>query len=50
VADALEPLFDRTGAPRQAMEQGLAEVRAKLGQPGASNRVAEMAAEMLREH
>jgi len=49
VADALEPLFDRTGAARRTMEQGLADVRAKLGQPGASNRVAEMAAEMLRE-
>lgn len=49
VANALEPLFDRQGAARLAMEQGLADVRAKLGQPGASKRVAEMAAEMLGE-
>jgi lipid-A-disaccharide synthase len=47
VADALEPLFDHAGAPRRAMEAGLAEVRAKLGSPGASMRVAEMAAGML---
>jgi lipid-A-disaccharide synthase len=47
VADALAPLFDREGAARRSMEQGLAEVRAKLGQPGASTRVAAMAAEML---
>lgn len=47
VADALEPLFDRDGSVRRAMQEGLAEVRAKLGQPGASRRVAEMAAEML---
>lgn len=47
VADALEPLFDREGTARRSMEQGLADVRAKLGRPGASLRVAAMAAEML---
>lgn len=48
VADALEPLFDADGAPRAAMLAGLADVRARLGQPGASLRVAEMAAGMLK--
>ena len=47
VADALEPLFDRTGAARLAMVAGLAEVRARLGEPGATQRVAAMAAEMI---
>lgn len=48
VAAALEPLFERGGAARESMLSGLADVRAKLGQPGASLRVAEMAAGMLR--
>lgn len=48
VADALEPLFEREGPARRAMLDGLADVRAKLGEPGASKRVAAMAAEMLR--
>jgi hypothetical protein len=47
VADALEPLFDRSGAARLAMVAGLAEVRARLGEPGATQRVAAMAAEMV---
>jgi lipid-A-disaccharide synthase len=47
VADALEPLFDAQGAAREAMVAGLADVRARLGTPGASLRVAEMAAGML---
>mgnify|MGYP001764808840 CR=1 FL=1 len=46
VADALAPLFDRDGAPRAAMVAGLAEVRARLGEPGATGRVAAMAAEL----
>jgi lipid-A-disaccharide synthase len=48
VADALEPLFDANGAARATMVAGLADVRAKLGTPGASLRVAEMAAGMLK--
>jgi lipid-A-disaccharide synthase len=48
VADALAPLFDPASPQRRAMERGLAEVRARLGTPGASSRVAEMALGMLR--
>ena len=48
VADALEPLFEEGSPARNAMNAGLAEVRAKLGAPGASARVAEMAAGMLK--
>lgn len=47
VADALEPLFDPASPARKAMETGLAEVRARLGAPGASERVAAMAAGMI---
>jgi len=47
VANALEPLFAE-GPARQAMIDGLAEVRARLGEPGASLRVAEMAAGMIK--
>lgn len=47
VADALEPLFAPDSAARRGMLEGLADVRARLGTPGASLRVAEMAAEML---
>lgn len=46
VADALDPLFDSGGAARAAMVAGLAEVRARLGEPGATGRVAAMAAEL----
>ncbi|MBI3566882.1 MAG: lipid-A-disaccharide synthase [Gemmatimonadetes bacterium] len=48
VADALEPLFVEGSAPRRAMLDGLADVRARLGTPGASARVAAIAAEMAR--
>ncbi len=48
VADALEPLLDRNSPARLTMLQALAEVRARLGTPGAAGRVARMAAEMAR--
>jgi lipid-A-disaccharide synthase len=48
VADALDPLFDAASPARRAMLEGLAEVRAKLGTPGASTRVAELAAAMVK--
>lgn len=47
VADALDALFDPGGASRRALTEGLAEVRAKLGLPGATERVAAMAAAMV---
>lgn len=47
VADALDPLFEPRSPARITMEAGLAEVREKLGTPGASARVAEMALGML---
>lgn len=46
VADALDPLLD-AGDPRRATMVGdLAEVRAKLGTPGAAERVAAIASEL----
>ncbi|HEV8409060.1 MAG TPA: lipid-A-disaccharide synthase [Gemmatimonadaceae bacterium] len=48
VADALDPLFDPQSGARRAMLAGLAEVRAKLGEPGAAGRVAVMASELAR--
>lgn len=47
VADALEPLFAADSPARITMLAGLADVRARLGTPGASRRVAEIAAAML---
>jgi lipid-A-disaccharide synthase len=42
VADALEPLLDRESPVRSRMVDGLAEVRAALGESGAAGRVASM--------
>ena len=47
VAAALLPLFDPAGAARRTMLAGLDEVRRRLGAPGASARVAAMAAAMV---
>lgn len=49
VADALEPLLDRTSSERRDMVAGLQEVRAALGSPGAAARVADLVEEILRE-
>ena len=48
VAAALAPLFDPNGARRREMLDGLAEVRRRLGESGATARVAAMAAGMAR--
>ncbi|MCX5766559.1 MAG: lipid-A-disaccharide synthase [Gemmatimonadetes bacterium] len=47
VAAALSPLFEAASPERVAMLAGLDAVRASLGAPGASARVAQMAAEMV---
>jgi lipid-A-disaccharide synthase len=47
VADALEPLLV-DGPDRRRMLDGLADVRSRLGAPGAADRVAEMALSMVR--
>ncbi len=47
VADALVPLLDHASPARAEAIEGLAGVRAKLGTPGATRRVAEMAIELL---
>ena len=48
VADALEPLLDRSSAARAKMVRALSEVCASLGEPGAARRVAAMALELAR--
>ena len=48
VADALEPLFDEDGAARTSMVGALAEVRARLGEPGAAARVAALASGLAK--
>lgn len=49
VADALEPLLDRSSAERAAMVAGLRTIRHALGSPGASARVVDLVEEVLRE-
>ena len=46
IADALEPLLDRSDPRRAAMLERLAEVRSRLGTPGAAERVAAIASEL----
>ncbi|HVE79562.1 MAG TPA: lipid-A-disaccharide synthase [Gemmatimonadaceae bacterium] len=48
VADALEPLLAAESEPRRRMLQDLAEVRSRLGTPGAAARVADMAVGLAR--
>ena len=49
VADELQRLLDRTNPRRRDVLSGLAEVRSRLGSPGAAERVARMASELAGE-
>lgn len=49
IADALEQLLDKTSPQRRDVLAGLAEVRGRLGSPGAANRVAKMASGLVGE-
>ena len=48
VSVELERLLDSTSSERARVLQGLAEVRSKLGTPGAARRVAEMASQLVK--
>jgi lipid-A-disaccharide synthase len=48
VAQRLKPLLDPASPEHQAQRRGLAEVRRKLGDPGAAGRVVELAGELLQ--
>jgi lipid-A-disaccharide synthase len=47
VAVELSQLLDESSPERQRVLDGLAEVRGKLGEPGAAGRVAEMASGLV---
>jgi lipid-A-disaccharide synthase len=47
IADAIIPLFDESSARRRQVMAGLAEVRSKLGSPGAADRVAALISGLL---
>ncbi|HET7231810.1 MAG TPA: lipid-A-disaccharide synthase [Longimicrobium sp.] len=50
LADALLPLLDEQSPERRAMIEGLSQIQGRLGGPGASARVAEIAGELLEGH